>query len=242
MHLHAQRAAALEVLPGGPGELHGAPHPLPDVLLPGVAAGIDDCLLPARPRDVLDGCGGRTPLGARGRALEGPETHAARQLLQVAIHPAVGPGRQLRGDSLPVRQVHVVDDDVGVGDALAVVVVVEDRHLIVAEVPLGPGGGEAAKGREVDAVPGIGGDDEVLEGTQPPLRGMDVGPVRPEDPAGIVHLPPDLAACIVDLGAVDEVGTQGPPIPRQVRDAAPDRSRAARLSLELGHGATPCRS
>ena len=63
-------------------------------------------------------------------------------------------------------QVHVVDDHVRMGDAPLVVLVVDDRHLVIREVRTDPCLGKPPKGREVDAVLRVGRDDEVLEGAR----------------------------------------------------------------------------
>ena len=74
-------------------------------------------------------------------------------------------GYALRGDHQGLRvgilepvsgyEVHVVHDDVCVGDPVRIVVVVDDCDLVLSEVRLGPFHGELAQSLEVQRVAGV---------------------------------------------------------------------------------------
>lgn len=107
-----------------------------------------------RPQTRLSGAAGRprrsrTPTcGGVGRVFEAQEPHIPRGPLHGALHrPRVG-----LLDASSRREVRVVDHDVGVRDVPLVVVVVDDRYLVVAEVLLRPRSCESAQARKLDAV------------------------------------------------------------------------------------------
>ena len=198
--------------PEDPAELPLAPrqvlrdaHAASDVGDPGVSAGfLGPALRPAAigflqgprlrlgagsvRRETLESRAGLRPLVA-----QGVEPPLRRHLLQrpveleriVGVHP-------------PARDhVHVVHDDVRVGDAALVVVVVDDRDVVVGEEPAHPCLGELPQRTEVHSVCGRGGQDEVLESPRllslpgevvalllpDPVHGP--GPIEPADRIGL---------------------------------------------------------
>jgi hypothetical protein len=154
---------------------------------------------------------------------EGSQAEFRRHPLQVVVHPPPLSGPHPGRDPLPAHHVRVVDDEMGVGDVSAVVVVVVDRHLVVAEMLLSPGCHELPEGRQVDVIPGIRGDDDVLEGARGCIAIHGIWPVVLSIDPQIVHLLPDRPSIEVDLLADDDVGSYCAVPAREVGDAAPHR-------------------
>ena len=131
----------------------------------------------------------------------------------------------------PGLEVGVVDDDVGVGDVVLVVVVVDDRDLVVGEAPPRPLGGELPERVQADVVLRGGGDDVVLERPGAPAA---PGAVVASEPPRAVHLRrPVLAEC--GVAQVQEVHGERAAAPLEV---APDpaRARVPGYGLEVRHG------
>lgn len=79
----------------------------------------------------------------------------------------------------PRDDVGVVHDHVGMRDVPGVVVVVDDGHLMVAEVLARPGDGELAEGVQAHVVLGVRREHVVLVGAAGPASpGRVVSPVR----------------------------------------------------------------
>ena len=194
--------------PGGPGALAYVGHPAV------AALSLDPALSPAL---VL-------PLGRPARAALGflviqvvlvrqvAELALARHLLQVAVE-LLG----LRDVQVPAGfDIGVVDDDVRVRDAVLVVVVVDDGHLVVPEMLLRPSDCELAQAIQVDLVGGVGANDvvAVCDGGLAAV-GLAVAVERPQ----LVHLggPTDgLAAAALHAVEVHEVVPDGAPVALEV--------------------------
>ena len=121
------------------------------------------------------------------------------------------------------------------GDAVLVVIVVDDGYLVFGEVLLRPRGREIAEGFERDAVFGVGRHDVVLVGAHPlpsPREVVSEGAAR-----GIHRLRPvEIADALVDVD-VDVVAGERSVLAREV-SADASRRGVPRDSLEHRHGIT----
>ena len=135
----------------------------------------------------------------------------------------------------PRLDVRVVHDYVRMGDAVLVVIVVDDGYLVFGEMLLRPRGREIAEGFERDAVFGVGRHDVVLVGAHPlpsPGEVVSEGAAR-----GIHRLRPvEIADALGDVD-VDVVAGERSVLAREV-SADASRRGVPRDSLEHRHGIT----
>lgn len=130
----------------------------------------------------------------------------------------------------PRDDVGVVHDHVGVRDMPGVVVVVDDGHLVVAEVLARPGNGELAEVVQPHVVLGVRREHVVLVGAAGPASpGRVVSPAR----ARAVHRrrPVEGGALAIRRIEVQVVGGESPPVLGEVAVDA-SAGRVAGYGLE----------
>ena len=169
--------------------------PGPDVAHPGVASRFCDLLLLPPYVDVPPGSRVVDPVLLGGIHLVVGRLLLVRESGEPPLpgHVLQGPVqilRVLRMHPIPGHQVGAVDHDVRVGDPARVVVVVDDRDLVVREEAQRPGACELPQGSEVDVVLGIRGEHEVLE--RPGPHAVPWLIVAELGPGGVhLHVPQD---------------------------------------------------
>ena len=207
-------------------ERAGYAHPAPDVGRPRVLAPAGE--LDLRAPDVLGLQALRLAPRGMGRAL------ARLPIVAQEVQPALL-GKILQRmveaswvgvlQAPAVDDVGVVDDDVRMGDAAGVVVVVDDGNLGFAEVPLCPCHRQLAKLRQGDGVSGVGRDDVVLVGacalSAPWLVVADAAPRGVHDTGPVEH---GCGIGYVGVLQVDVVARERPALLGQVAVGPPARS------------------
>ena len=197
------------------GEGAGRPGALPDVGDPAVPAlalnsALGSPLVLALGRPGLAALG--SPVEYRVLVGEVSQPPLAGHPLQVAVEP-LGVGDVKAPSGLDVGVAH---DDVRVRDGVLVVVVVDDGHLVLAEVSLRPAERQLAQALQVDLVCGVGAHDVVaVRDGRPAAVGLAVAVDGPE----LVHLrrpAAGLAAAPLHAVEVDEVVAYGAASPLEV--------------------------